>query len=62
MIKYNIRLILNINTCNMRKRYTPEKVYLLVGRKIFGKKTCKIGTLKHKLLTEIGLLEEISLR
>lgn len=25
MIKYNVRLILNMNACNMSKRYTPEK-------------------------------------
>lgn len=31
MIKYNVKLILNMNACNMSKRYTPENV--LIGRK-----------------------------
>lgn len=58
MIKYSVGLILNMNDYNTNKRYTPEKC--TIGRKImFGERTYKIDIIKHKLLTETGLLEEI---
>lgn len=37
-------------------------MYLSVERKMSGKRTCKIDSIKHKWLTEMGALEEIFLR